>query len=386
MNKLSQSQEKAYNRLVEFIETRKHGNDFIILSGSPGTGKSFLTKELQNLYKGKILLTATTNKASTVIDGQTIYSLLNITLKNSETSAEQKLNLKYAKRVKNRIIIIDECSMISEDLYNIIQDYCYNCKIIFVGDWYQLPPVNSLFSIFNLGIEMLELKEIMRTDKDDIKELISNLKECVKNNTVFRDFKESKNIHIIKKENILDIVKDFKETEDVALFYTNPKVVELNSQIRTILKNKPPYFEEGDYILCKSSALDTSEDENSRLKIEAIHRIIKIINKDTHTLTMKLDNGCVYKTFIDPLNHQKVMKSVLNECYMKKNYKDYFEFMNTMLDARDIYAQTVHSSQGSTYNNVVVGLEDIYKYGKDCIPRLLYVAISRAKENVYILV
>ena len=63
--------------------------------------------------------------------------------------------------VKFDIIIIDECSTISKELYIYIEStiryirdkFNHNIKIIFLGDYYQLPPINEYKSIvFDLAI------------------------------------------------------------------------------------------------------------------------------------------------------------------------------------------------------------------------------------------
>ena len=52
---------------------------------------------------------------------------------------------------------------------------------------------------------------------------------------------------------------------------------------------------------------------------------------------------------------------------------------------RPIYASTVHKSQGSTYREVFVDLNNITKNNNwREVARLVYVAITRASENVHL--
>ena len=77
------------------------------------------------------------------------------------------------------------------------------------------------------------------------------------------------------------------------------------------------------------------------------------------------------------------MKRILER---KKKWGQYFDFKNHVLDIRDIYASTVHSAQGSTYNNVYIDLKDLFICTKkEELARLLYVAVSRAKNNIYLI-
>ena len=55
------------------------------------------------------------------------------------------------------------------------------------------------------------------------------------------------------------------------------------------------------------------------------------------------------------------------------------------IDVRHAYACTIHKSQGSTFKKVYIDLHDmsfIYNRDRELFKRLLYVAVSRAKEQV----
>ena len=68
----------------------------------------------------------------------------------------------------------------------------------------------------------------------------------------------------------------------------------------------------------------------------------------------------------------------------KKNAGKDTMLLRYMADLRKPYAQTIHKSQGSTYKDVLIYLDDL----KQCETkkdrnRLLYVAFSRATNKVY---
>ena len=61
---------------------------------------------------------------------------------------------------------------------------------------------------------------------------------------------------------------------------------------------------------------------------------------------------------------------------------------------KDVFCSTVHKSQGSTYNHIFLDLKDILKTSQnkyrdasylDDRPKLLYTAVSRASEKVYLI-
>jgi ATP-dependent exoDNAse (exonuclease V) alpha subunit len=77
--------------------------------------------------------------------------------------------------------------------------------------------------------------------------------------------------------------------------------------------------------------------------------------------------------------------AILKQLAKEKNWKDFFDVKEKVADLRPTYACTVHKSQGSTYDNVFI---DLYSIGKNNKPnevaRLLYVAVTRASNNVYL--
>ena len=129
-------------------------------------------------------------------------------------------------------------------------------------------------------------------------------------------------------------------------------------------------------------------------KIESVSRIVKVISdKKDECSTIKLSNGGIFKAFLVPFKYTENLKSLAkiakdekNPTERKKKWREYFNFKNNVLDIRDIYASTVHSAQGSTYNNVYIDLKDLFICTKkEELARLLYVAVSRAKNNIYLI-
>lgn len=384
---LNESQTIAFERLKEFIEQpySKNGeNQQIILSGGAGTGKSYLISLLAKEYN--IELTATTNKAATVIDGQTIHSFLGLELKRSKNSGEYYLSDANAHDYRNTVIAIDEVSMMQYDLYYLLKKHTRDCKIIYMGDYYQLPPVDKTnFSIFNIGLEVLMLKDCVRAQHDDIKYLVNSLKDSVENNKVFSDFVGSENIIIVKdKQQCLEILKSFNFPRDRVVSYTNRVITYFNAEIRR-LNNKKHEFDCGDLILCKSSVVDIHSKKGIRTKIEEELIIDNIEHVKDDLYKIHCDNGGSYYCYKKPNQYLDMKSYLYNQCLESKHWDNYFGFLENVLDIRDNYAQTVHSSQGSSYKSVMVNIPDIMKCDDvETLARLLYVAISRATDKVYL--
>ena len=143
----------------------------IFLTGDADCGKSFLMKVIyqaltktlsygnSSVHKPKVLLMASTGVAAINIDGTTIHTALNIPVGHFGKNLAS-LNDKIKSSLRNRlpdlkVIIIDEISMISNDLLYYVHlrlNEIFDCvtnesfagiTVIAVGDFYQLPPVGG---------------------------------------------------------------------------------------------------------------------------------------------------------------------------------------------------------------------------------------------------
>ena len=212
---LNTEQRKAYNTVLTWcrnkvknmnsIKPEKVDPIYIYISGSGGTGKSHLIRNLyhtatktfrhgqSNAEKPTVLLMAPTGVAAININGTTIHTALAIPKEAGENvppMSDQKRTQIRISLSELKLIIIDEISMVSnttllhihqrlKDIFATPNDQLYaGLSIIVVGDLYQLPPIRRkpVFdeyknNIFNLChpwsvFEMVELTEIMR-QKDD---------------------------------------------------------------------------------------------------------------------------------------------------------------------------------------------------------------------------
>lgn len=130
----------TYN--ISSLFKRDDINDHLLsLSGAAGVGKSFLTthivaqliqkiKESKYYQSGDIVLTAPTHKAVRVLKNmidanginaqcRTIHSFLNIEPSIDYGTGEEKFTVKRTKEAptKASVLIVDESSMISKELY-----------------------------------------------------------------------------------------------------------------------------------------------------------------------------------------------------------------------------------------------------------------------------
>lgn len=157
----TESQRLWFPAIANFIFSKKQNTAFL-LKGYAGTGKTTLISALvKDIQKAgfKIVLMAPTGRAAKVmatyskISARTIHK--QIYFPKAEKGGKMSFQLKPNK-YKKTLFVIDEASMIGDDrqnvklfengslLHDVVQYVSRgeNCKLLFVGDQAQLPPVH----------------------------------------------------------------------------------------------------------------------------------------------------------------------------------------------------------------------------------------------------
>lgn len=172
-------QSKVLEAMEDFVSSANQ-YDFLILCGVAGTGKTSITaaligylNELEKPYK----IAAPTGRAARILGRKaktttsTIHSMIYLPKPDSATG-QVTFKLKIGHNTDPTVYIIDEASMIpassdnGQNLFKVEKGLIYdliayikkanvNNKIIFLGDRYQLPPINETES-FALNQDFLE--------------------------------------------------------------------------------------------------------------------------------------------------------------------------------------------------------------------------------------
>lgn len=247
---LNKKQLYASKFIENFINSE---NDFMILLGPGGSGKTTVVSDsLKNLNKS-VCFCAFTNKATKVLsdksnkirclDSKTIHKLLKlepeiveykIKTKGKNNVIKTALNYKYSLQkqkylVKYDIIVFDECSTITNTLFDQIMS-TYNfllnkknhtLKYIFLGDFWQLPPVNENSSIvFKTAIKnkwpLIKLNKVMRSGNKRMETINDNLLDCIKQ--IKENPKNIRNIFENFPHNIIKNVKNKVYINDYSRF------------------------------------------------------------------------------------------------------------------------------------------------------------------------
>lgn len=191
-------QEAVLKAMEEFVHP-ENPDDFLILCGAAGTGKTSITSALVgylNSIDKSYRIAAPTGRAARIIGRKakvttsTIHSLIYIP-KTDSGSGKVEFKLKKGYDSSPAIYLIDEASMIPKnkdntsslfeseeglllDLVKYIKTAHVENKIIFLGDQYQLAPINEAHSYalqkdfiektFNFSGESYLLTEVKRQE------------------------------------------------------------------------------------------------------------------------------------------------------------------------------------------------------------------------------
>lgn len=411
---LNQGQKEAAEAFFQFLFSEE--KEFII-SGSAGVGKTYLMEYIINntlprYYEicklmglppvyNEIIMTATTNKAAEVLASiikratQTIHSFLNLRVVDDYTTGETSTIKTNAWMIhSNKIIFIDECSMIDKGLYGVIHEGTQNCKIVYVGDHNQLAPVQeSLSPIYKHNTPFYELTQQMRNNKQPaLMAVCDQLRQTVQTGRFMPIHTEMGVIELLDGPQMEALVQQHFAQQTLnsrILAYTNKRVLDYNDHIRTI-RNLPVAFQPGE-LLINNSVFKLNK---RSIAVEAGIEILKNNGSDVVKIgDVTLDVDIIdFKTHLaDYFSGVKVPKDkdhyikLIKYFASRKNWEKYFYLKNEFPDFRPRDAATVHKSQGSTYDTVFIDLGNISTCRQpDQAARMLYVAFSRAKSKVYL--
>jgi exodeoxyribonuclease-5 len=173
MPKFSPHQHHALNAVADWFKSRPgtHGGapQIFRLFGYAGTGKTTLARHIAQGVDGKVLFGAFTGKAALVMRSKgcegatTIHSMIYKARESEEETPSFSL-WDDAPASKAKLIVIDECSMVDEELGKDIMSF--GCPVLVLGDPAQLPPVQG-GGFFTQAEPDAMLTEVHRQAEDD---------------------------------------------------------------------------------------------------------------------------------------------------------------------------------------------------------------------------
>jgi len=448
---LTLKQNVVLQRLANFVLDNEDDNLFV-LKGYAGTGKttliSTLVNSLWNAHKSAVLL-APTGRAAKVIskyskrEALTIHKKIYFPKKQSGGGVSFVLQ---PNKHKNTIFIVDEASMISDintdsklfengSLLDDLLQYVYSgskCKLVFIGDTAQLPPIKldvspaldeqRLALNYNKEVDFIELDEVVRQAEGS--GILSNatlLREQLSENYFnsfefdlgsFPDIVRLQDGYEI--QNAIDESYSLESKEDTAIIVRSNKRANIyNQQIRSRILFQENDLNAGDYLMIVKNNYFWVK-ENSEAGFIANGDIVEVLEifsfkelygfrfAEVKVRMVDYPNMAPFETvlLLDTITaetpalsyedgnklYQEVQKDYESETskykkFMKIKQNKYFN----ALQVKFSYAMTCHKSQGGQWKTVFVE-QPYLKDGvnKDYM-RWLYTAITRAEEKLYLI-
>lgn len=369
--------------------------------------------------------------------------LLSFSLNKPEFDFRAKAKINDCK-----ICIVDECSMVNKGLYTLLVEKAkeVGAKLLFVGDSYQLPPIKeeSSLTLKNTMTEAVLTEIVRQAETNKLSFLLKIIRKDIDNGTdKFLKFlydnasgegcynvnkKEGFRVIQNKEEFAQETIKLFKspiykEDRDFVKFaaWTNPSVMSWADYIRTNLGfDTNNTINKGEVLTAyRSIAIDdelviaNSEDyvvchigeyEKSPTNIKISGQWVQLRSNDScdnaNIFIVDSTDELIQRNFVEIAYDHILRTKDLSGLNRKEAWKSYFNFVNNNISLRSLkygndeiikkslyfgYASTVHKTQGSTYEHIVVNGSDILRNpNKKEQLQLWYVALSRARSSALI--
>ncbi len=440
-------------RLLSGYIKRKDPNEAFLLKGYAGTGKTTIVSSLVRFLPSmgcQTVLLAPTGRAAKVLasySGKKAYTIHKKIYKIfQQPDGSQRLMLQK-NTYRNAFFLVDESSMIAtwqdnaENIFNrvnILDDLVEyvkcgaNCRLIFIGDTAQLPPVGTEQSPA-LNLNILKHKLFERITEYELKDVVrqaegsgilfnaTHLREIIENKVKGFPKLKSKGLPDFRRvagQEAADVVNDLfagRELEESIIICNSNKRTNLYNQfIRNRVLFREDRINTGDLLMVVQNNyywLDTESEvgfiaNGDIIEIKRIAKIEEIYGFTFADVTIRmldypdepdLEVKILLQTLESPTpaipsqDRRKLFDAVAEDYQQIPNKKTRLSKIRNnphfnALQVKFAYSITCHKSQGGQWENVLVEMP----YLKDPKPdiaylRWLYTAITRATKKVFLL-
>ena len=366
---------------------RVFANSLSIITGGPGTGKTTVERIILKVFEKKerkktALLCAPTGRASRNMVLSTGYPAMTIHKALYITGEEEEVNLDLTEELEEDLIIVDEMSMVDISLmHSLLRAVNVGTRLILVGDVDQLPsvgPGNVLRDLIDSDvIPVIHLTEVFRQAAESL--IVTSAHAIVAGEMPDLTVRDNDFFFLQKSssEAVLQTVVDLCARRLPASYGYSPVrdiqvisptrlgacgTAELCRKLQEVLnpqdgrkteqKFGPGVFREGDKVMQIRNNYDivyTRDDGEQGVGVyNGDIGTIEMIDRPSRSLHVRYDDRVAEYTF-------------------------------DMLDQLELaYAVTVHKSQGSEFDAVVMPVSG--SRSKLFYRNLLYTAVTRAKK------
>lgn len=366
-------------------------NQVMILTGGPGTGKTTTLNAIIRLLEQQgstVLIAAPTGRAAKRIsevtgkDAKTIHRLLEVEYGDGD-------KLQFARNEQSPLkcdaVVIDEMSMIDTLLFDsLLRALPMKAKLIMVGDSDQLPSVgagNILKDLIESGcIPTVQLTEIFRQAAQSL--IVTNAHRIVSGVMPELSVKDNDFFFLQRtdmaaaQQTVLDLCAarlpksyGFSSMDDIQVLCPSRKselgVIELNHRLQDVLN--PP-------------SADKAELRQGFYTFRTGDKVMQVRNNYDIAWTRQEEKGL--GIFNGDIGIIRSIDKAAGMLLVDFDGREAFYTAEMSAELELAYAITVHKSQGSEFNAVVLpvlgGFDKLY------FRNLLYTAVTRAKKILII--
>jgi exodeoxyribonuclease-5 len=360
----SPQQDAALKSVADWL--RRGDRPVFRLFGYAGTGKTTLARHIAEGVDGDVAFGAYTGKAALVLrskgceDASTIHSMIYRSRESDEGGPQFVLN-RQSPAAKADLIIIDECSMVDEELGRDLLSF--GQPVLVLGDPAQLPPVKG-GGFFTQGEPDVMLTEVHRQAQDNpIVHLSMKVREGGRLDPGI--YGESR---IIRRR---EIDADQVMKADQVLVGLNKTRRLYNMRIRELNGFRDPMPAAGEKLVCL---------RNDKTK--------GLLNGGTWTIQsmrQPVNNFLRMDVVPDDDGRRRAVEiSVLRDFFEGKEEEIPFILRRESDEFTYGYALTVHKAQGSQWDDLVL-FDESYAF-REHRSRWLYTGLTRAAERITIVV
>jgi exodeoxyribonuclease V len=360
----SPQQDAALKAVAEWL--RRGDRPVFRLFGYAGTGKTTLAKHIAEHVDGDVAFGAYTGKAALVLrtkgctDASTIHSMIYRSRESDENGPQFVIN-RQSPASKADLIVIDECSMVDEELGRDLLSF--GQPVLVLGDPAQLPPVKG-GGFFTEGEPDVMLTEVHRQAQNDPIIRMS------------MDVREGRDLEVGRYGESEVVSRAELDPErvmsaDQVLVGRNNTRRAYNMRVRQKQNIEDPLPVAGDKLVCLRN------NRKKGLFNGGLWRVKSRAASKSKIITMRLSPD-------EDFGHKVTKVSVRGDCFgggietipweQRKPY-DEFDYG---------YVLTVHKSQGSQWDDVVL-FDESFAF-QDSRARWLYTGITRAAKRLSIVV
>ena len=389
------------NLAQKLIDILKKDN--VLLTGGAGVGKSYLVGEVVTELRkvGKqIVVLGSTGVSAVNVGGQTLHSFFAFGICNhldelTRHDRYSKARLAEIKKVLTRcdLLVIDEISMVSADLLDMIyyrlRNASFEGSVLFVGDFFQLPPVskgkeNSLWGGFEYAFEssswnafepvVVELTITKRTHDALFFSHLGKIRRGILENETL-EYLEALRTNV-----------GVWDDDPTVLFGRNKEAEMLNIQKLAQIESEPIVLKAKEKVHEQSLHVNKIEGWKNALPIP-VDLTLKVGAKVLFCTNKwgKYYNG--ERGIIKAIDENEVIVEKAGEL-VKVERQEYTLHENVVMDGevkekplvsieqfplKLAYAITIHKSQGMSIDSLVCNINNIFEKSQ------FYVAISRAR-------